>query len=47
LVSYELARRVEKAKRLLEWQSEIPVRDGIGQLICWVRENKRLFDWLK
>ena len=38
---------LEKAKRLLEWQPEIPVRDGVGQLICWVRDNKKLFDWLK
>ena len=38
---------LEKAKRLLEWQPKIPVRDGVGQLICWVRDNKKLFDWLK
>jgi CDP-paratose 2-epimerase len=38
---------LEKARRLLEWQPEIPVRDGIGHLIGWVRDNKRLFDWLK
>ena len=37
---------LEKAKRLLEWQPAIPVRDGVGQLIRWVRDNKKLFDWL-
>jgi len=35
---------LEKAKRLLEWQPSIPVRDGVGQLIRWVRDNKSLFD---
>jgi CDP-paratose 2-epimerase len=35
---------LEKAKRLLEWQPSIPVRDGVGQLIRWVRDNKTLFD---
>jgi CDP-paratose 2-epimerase len=34
---------LEKAKRFLEWEPRIGVRDGVGQLICWVRENKRLF----
>ena len=35
---------LEKAKRLLEWEPSIPVRDGVGQLIRWVRDNKNLFD---
>ena len=34
---------VEKAKRLLNWQPAIPVHDGVGELICWVRDNKSLF----
>jgi CDP-paratose 2-epimerase len=36
---------LEKAKRLLEWQPDISVRDGVGRLIHWVRDNKKLFDW--
>ena len=35
-----------KAKRLLDWEPTISVRSGVGQLSCWVRENKKLFDWL-
>jgi CDP-paratose 2-epimerase len=35
---------LEKAKRLLEWEPKIPVRDGVSQLIRWVRENKKLFN---
>ena len=35
---------LEKAKRLLEWQPRISVRDGVGQLIRWVSDNKQLFD---
>jgi CDP-paratose 2-epimerase len=38
---------LEKVKRLLEWQPEIAVRDGVGQLVHWVRDNKRMFGWLK
>ena len=34
---------VEKAKRLLNWQPAIPVHDGVGELIRWVRDNKSLF----
>jgi len=37
---------LEKAKRLLAWEPTISVRDGVGRLIRWVRENKALFDWL-
>jgi CDP-paratose 2-epimerase len=37
---------LEKAKRLLEWEPKIAVREGVGQLIRWVRENKKLFDCL-
>jgi nucleoside-diphosphate-sugar epimerase len=37
---------LEKAKRLLEWEPKIPVRDGVGQFIRWVRDNKKLFDCL-
>ena len=35
-----------KAERLLDWQPQIGVRDGVHQLIQWVRDNKALFDWL-
>jgi CDP-paratose 2-epimerase len=34
---------LEKAKDLLDWQPTIAVRDGVGQLIRWVRDNKVLF----
>jgi CDP-paratose 2-epimerase len=34
---------LERAKRLLEWEPTIAVRDGVGRLIRWVDENKRLF----
>lgn len=37
---------VEKANRLLDWEPTISVRNGVAQLIRWVRENKSLFDWL-
>lgn len=36
---------LEKAQRMLEWQPTIPVREGVGQLIRWVRDNKNLFEW--
>jgi CDP-paratose 2-epimerase len=35
---------LEKAKRLLRWQPLVPVREGVRDLIRWVRENKELFD---
>jgi CDP-paratose 2-epimerase len=35
-----------KAKELLIWEPTIPVREGVGQLIHWVHDNKKLFDWL-
>jgi CDP-paratose 2-epimerase len=35
---------LEKARRMLEWQPTIPVREGVGQLVCWVRDNKSLFE---
>jgi CDP-paratose 2-epimerase len=38
---------LEKAKRLLEWQPSMSVSAGVGQLVRWVSDNKRLFDWLK
>jgi len=37
---------LDKALRLLQWQPSTPVREGVGQLICWVRDNRKLFDWL-
>jgi CDP-paratose 2-epimerase len=33
---------LEKAKQVLDWQPTIAVRDGVGQLIQWVRDNKNL-----
>lgn len=36
-----------KAKERLDWQPEIEVKDGVGHLIKWVDENRKLFDWLK
>ena len=36
---------LEKAKRFLEWEPVIPVREGVGQLVRWVCENKALFDF--
>jgi CDP-paratose 2-epimerase len=35
-----------KAKELLEWEPRISVPNGVGQLICWVRDNKILFNGL-
>jgi CDP-paratose 2-epimerase len=34
---------LEKTKRLLDWEPRITVRDGVGQLVRWVRDNKMLF----
>src|SRR5262249_41516325 len=36
-----------KAQQMLNWQPTIPVREGLGDLIRWVRDNKSLFEWLK
>jgi CDP-paratose 2-epimerase len=36
-----------KAQGLLGWRPTIPVREGVRQLICWVRDNRKLFDWLR
>lgn len=38
---------LEKVQRLLECQPSMPVREGVGQLICWVRDNKSLSGWLQ
>jgi CDP-paratose 2-epimerase len=35
---------LEKARRLLKWQPSISVRDGVGELIHWVSNNKQLFE---
>jgi CDP-paratose 2-epimerase len=35
---------LEKAARMLDWQPTISVRDGVGQLVSWVRDNKALFE---
>ena len=37
---------LEKARRLLDWGPMISVRDGVGQLIRWVQENRKLFECL-
>ena len=38
---------IEKARDLTCWEPRINVRDGVGQLIGWLRDNALLFDWLK
>jgi CDP-paratose 2-epimerase len=38
---------LQKAEHLLRWQPAIPAREGVGQLIRWVRDNTKLFDWLR
>ncbi|MFN2228608.1 MAG: NAD-dependent epimerase/dehydratase family protein, partial [Anaerolineae bacterium] len=38
---------LSKARERLGWQPQIGVQDGVGQLIHWVKDNERLFDWLK
>lgn len=37
---------LDKAQRLLGWQPTIGVREGVRQLIHWVRDNAGLFAWL-
>jgi len=36
-----------KAKRMLHWQPEISVHDGVSMLSDWVAANAKLFDWMK
>jgi len=38
---------LKKAREHMGWRPEISVKEGVGQLISWVRENEPLFDWLK
>jgi CDP-paratose 2-epimerase len=38
---------LDKAQRLLGWRPTIPAQQGIGQLVQWVRENRKLFNWLR
>jgi len=38
---------IRKARELLGWTPEIAVSDGVRDLIRWVRDNRKLFDWLK
>jgi nucleoside-diphosphate-sugar epimerase len=38
---------VGKAQRMLGWQPTIGVRDGVRQLIHWVRDHAGIFAWLK
>jgi CDP-paratose 2-epimerase len=38
---------LEKARRMLNWQPTIPARQGVGELIRWVGDNKSLFEWLR
>jgi CDP-paratose 2-epimerase len=35
-----------KARDLLKWTPAIQVRQGVSELIDWVKRNKNLFDWL-
>lgn len=37
---------IDKARERLGWQPRIGVKEGVGQLIEWVRENRSLFGWL-
>jgi len=37
---------LDKTQHLLNWKPAIPVREGVSDLIAWVRDNKRLFDRL-
>jgi len=32
-----------KATRVLQWQPEVPPREGIGRLLAWISEEKALF----
>ena len=34
---------VGKAKRLLGWEPAMPIREGVAQLLAWVRANRTLF----
>lgn len=36
---------INKAKQLLNWSPKIQVKQGVKQLISWVKENKDLFDF--
>ncbi len=38
---------LKKAREHMGWRPEISVKEGVGQLISWVRENEPLFDCLK
>lgn len=38
---------VSKAMEMLGWKPEIAPKEGVKQLITWVRDNKSLFDWLR
>jgi CDP-paratose 2-epimerase len=37
---------VAKAEKLLGWRPTTSVREGVGELIAWTRDNRRLFDIL-
>jgi len=34
---------IGKARRLLDWSPEVPIAEGVEQLLGWVRENRALF----
>lgn len=38
---------VDKATRTMGWRPQIDARQGVRQLIAWVRENRQLFEWLR
>jgi CDP-paratose 2-epimerase len=37
---------INKAQQTLGWGPAISVKDGVKDLITWVRENRELFSWL-
>jgi CDP-paratose 2-epimerase len=38
---------LSKARECLVWGPQIGVQDGVRQLIYWVQDNERLFDWVQ
>jgi CDP-paratose 2-epimerase len=38
---------LSKARECLVWGPQIGVQDGVRQLIHWVQDNERLFDWVQ
>jgi CDP-paratose 2-epimerase len=38
---------IRKAKSELEWEPQVSVKEGVKDLISWVKDNRELFNWLK